>query len=229
MEFLTTKGIAGEIEKIIREAEDFAYIISPYVKIDKTFKERFLILLEKNIKVFFTVRLEDKDKMHKIIKQFNDEINLTKIDLFACENLHAKCYLNEKQAIVTSMNLYDYSEKNNYEIGIKITKEEHEDIFRSIHEEAKNIKKHSQKFNFETNEFEVLKSRTGEVNNNTTGYCIRCRREIDFNLAKPLCDLCYKKWKEYKNENYLERFCHKCEKTYETTFAKCLCDECGDN
>ncbi len=40
------------------------------------------------------------------------------------QNLHAKCYLNEKAAIITSMNLYDFSQVNNNEMGV-YTKLEH--------------------------------------------------------------------------------------------------------
>jgi hypothetical protein len=29
-----------------------------------------------------------------------------------CQHLHAKCYLNERGAILTSMNLYDFSQVN---------------------------------------------------------------------------------------------------------------------
>lgn len=32
-------------------------------------------------------------------------------------NVHAKCYLNDSSMIVCSMNLYEYSEKNNREMG----------------------------------------------------------------------------------------------------------------
>jgi len=35
-------------------------------------------------------------------------------------NLHAKCYLNENSAILTSMNFYEHSQINNHELGILI-------------------------------------------------------------------------------------------------------------
>ena len=38
------------------------------------------------------------------------------------ENLHAKCYLNENEALVTSMNLYEFSQQNNDEMGILVSK-----------------------------------------------------------------------------------------------------------
>jgi hypothetical protein len=41
-----------------------------------------------------------------------------------CKNLHAKCYLNEELCIVTSLNLYEFSQVNNNEMGILIRRGE---------------------------------------------------------------------------------------------------------
>lgn len=39
-----------------------------------------------------------------------------------CKNLHAKCYLNEAACIIGSLNLYDFSQVNNNEMGVWIDK-----------------------------------------------------------------------------------------------------------
>ena len=44
------------------------------------------------------------------------------LKVYYLDNLHAKCYLNEDTALITSMNLYDYSEQNNREMGIEVKK-----------------------------------------------------------------------------------------------------------
>jgi phosphatidylserine/phosphatidylglycerophosphate/cardiolipin synthase-like enzyme len=56
-----------------------------------------------------------------------------------CSSLHAKCYLNEKEAIVTSMNLYKYSQDNNDEMGIYLTKENDPDLYQDILNEANRL------------------------------------------------------------------------------------------
>ena len=56
-----------------------------------------------------------------------------------CKNLHAKCYLNENEAIVTSMNLYEFSQLNNYEMGIRITKLEDSDLYDATFIEAQRL------------------------------------------------------------------------------------------
>ena len=55
------------------------------------------------------------------------------------ENLHAKCYLSEKEAILTSMNLYEYSQVNNEEMGIHITKENDPELYGEIRTEAQRL------------------------------------------------------------------------------------------
>ena len=59
------------------------------------------------------------------------------------KNNHAKCYLNEQRAIICSMNLYEYSEINNIEMGILITKKEDPVAFRSLMDEINHLKLHS--------------------------------------------------------------------------------------
>ena len=39
------------------------------------------------------------------------------VHLYFSKNLHAKCYLNEKKMIITSMNLYEFSQVNNREMA----------------------------------------------------------------------------------------------------------------
>ena len=55
-------------------------------------------------------------------------------------DLHAKCYLNEDRAIICSMNLYDYSQQTNIEMGILITKKDDEVAYEALIDEINNIK-----------------------------------------------------------------------------------------
>ncbi len=119
MDFLTTKGIAASIEKIIRNANDFIVIISPYVKIDKTYIDRLLEAEQKNVEIILVFGKENMRDFEKDKFQSFQNINI-----YFLANLHAKCYLNENIALITSMNLYGYSEENNREMGIEINRNE---------------------------------------------------------------------------------------------------------
>ncbi len=64
---------------------------------------------------------------------------MTSIRSSFCKDLHAKCYLNESEAIITSMNLYEFSQVNNNEMGIYIVKETDALLYNEIYEEVKRL------------------------------------------------------------------------------------------
>ena len=46
------------------------------------------------------------------------------------------------------------------------------------------------------------------MTNEGVGFCIRTGVSIPFDIAKPLSKEAYKKWNEYGDENYPEKYCH---------------------
>jgi len=56
-----------------------------------------------------------------------------------CQHLHAECYLNERAAIITPMNLYDFSQVNNNEMGIHVDREQEPRLYRGTYEEAQRL------------------------------------------------------------------------------------------
>jgi hypothetical protein len=136
---------------------------------------------------------------------------LKNANFYALDNLHAKCYLNEFTAIITSMNLYQHSQVNNWEMGIKIEK--------STDPDTNNVPAHAN----------YTSTKLGQANNvkiTYTGYCIRCGKNIVFDLEKPLCPTCFKSWSKYMDDLYQENYCHACGKEHETSLSKPLCVYC---
>ena len=68
-----------------------------------------------------------------------EKLRSLNIKMFIRENLHAKCYLNESTAIITSMNLYQHSQENNIELGVRIQKEEDAGLYDEIYKEVQLI------------------------------------------------------------------------------------------
>ena len=128
------------------------------------------------------------------------------------KNLHAKCYLNEQSAVIGSMNMYEFSEKNNREMGVLVTKEDDPEVFKDAWKETKSI--------FDEMKFEKT------TRASTQGFCIRCGGQVEFTPQKPLCESCYKEWAKFKNKNYREKRCHMCGNQEATTVAKPLCGTC---
>ena len=200
---------------MIREAQKFAILISPYIQISEPYLERLRDAGNRKVKAIIVFR---KDQLNKI----NDEAfsNISDLNLYFFDNLHAKCYLNESSAILTSMNLYDYSERNNREMGISFHREENEKLYNEISDECNSIIKSSNRY-FIQKHYQV-----SDQSNSVTGLCIRCLAEIEFNPERPLCVKCYGEWSQYFNYDYPERGCHRCGKPGEVSMRKPLCYDC---
>jgi hypothetical protein len=112
-EFLSTRGISYNLEEIIKNTKKELLIITPFLKFSTPIYEQ-LKRVPKSIKITF---IYGKKELHanqdKLIKDLN-------CDILFKDNLHAKCYMNEQTALICSMNLYEYSEVNNYEMGVII-------------------------------------------------------------------------------------------------------------
>ncbi len=137
--FLTTSGVTHEVENIIREAKKKLVLISPYVQINKMLLERLQIASAKGVQITFIYGKAELNPNEK--KQLESIENLK---LYFYPNLHAKCYFNEKLMVITSMNLYDFSEKNNREMGLLITKMDDLEVFTDAVEESLSIVKSAQ-------------------------------------------------------------------------------------
>ena len=226
MEFLTTKGIAASIERIIRNAKDFITIISPYVKVDKTYVERLREAEKSNIKIHLIFGKEDMREFEK--EKFQCFRSLS---IYFLENLHAKCYMNEETALIASMNLYGYSEANNREMGIEVRKNENHKLYDDIKREAKSIKDAAESYNMNVR-FYGNPLKFENIAQYTVGYCVRCHDKIDFDTERPFCNACYDVWAQYGNADYPERYCHKCGRQIDSwneqqvDYAHPLCYSC---
>ncbi len=149
-----------------------------------------------------------------------------------CKDLHAKCYLNEKEAIITSMNLYEFSQVNNNEMGIYIEKEKDPEIYKDVLEEVNRLIRISDEIRISVEKTDKNKKIEKEIpviqrlQNSSGGYCIRCGADLKLNPEQPLCFKCYKAWEIYSNPDYEEKFCHACGKENKTTIDKPFCYNC---
>lgn len=229
--FLTTSGTSYEIERIMIDAEKELVLISPFLKLSKTFFERLQDATRKGVKVTI---IFGKDKLNtseeKQIKKLGN------IKLYFLKNLHAKCYFNENDMVITSMNMFEFSEKNNREMGVFINKEQDLSVFNQAIVEVKSIIDNSEKlFSTEKNvdqsgkfvqESPQLQHVSQYQSNNNYGACIRCARKIPFDPFRPLCSECFNTWSQFGNVDYIENCCHSCGIQSDASFAKPLCNSC---
>jgi len=141
-------------------------------------------------------------------------------------DLHAKCYLNEKEAIVTSMNLYEHSQVHNHEMGIYVNREEDAALYKDIYEEAKRLDRSSDEVKISVLKVPKDTEKNGKLPTNGSGFCIRCGDAIKLNPTAPYCKKCYSAWKKYENAEYEEKHCHICGKPNKSMLTKPSCYDC---
>jgi len=221
--FLDTAGINYYLQKLINGANHKLILISPYLKISDRLKQS----------------IEDKDRMKIDIRLIygKSEIELSEnnwlktlkgVRTSYCQNLHAKCYLNEKESIITSMNLYEFSQVNNNEMGIYVDKEEDYELYSDIMEEAMRLVRVSDEIevsvkriskNDQPTKAQISKSK-GE------GFCIRCKMKIKLNPMSSYCLKCYKEWEKVSNNDLQEEVCHICGRRNKASLNKPTCYKC---
>ena len=143
--FLTTTGVSYELEKIVSGATVQLVLISPFLSVNQRIQDM----------------LADKARMNLDIRVVygKSELSPTQHDWLSsmpsirttyCADLHAKCYLNEKSALITSMNLYEFSQVNNIEMGILVHRDSNETLYKDINAEVLRILRTSQERRLDT-------------------------------------------------------------------------------
>jgi hypothetical protein len=132
--FLNTSATNYFLEELIKGAADRLILISPFLKLNDRMKE---LLADKNrLKIDVRIVYGKSELQPQEIEWLR---SLTFIRTSFCKNLHAKCYMNEEMCIVTSLNLYEFSQINNNEMGILIHRGEDSQLYKDTYDEAQRI------------------------------------------------------------------------------------------
>ncbi|KGG82235.1 ATPase involved in DNA repair [Comamonas thiooxydans] len=132
--FLNTSATNYFLEELIKGAKDRLVLISPFLKLNDRIKE---LLEDKNrLKIDVRIVYGKSELQPQEIEWLKGQ---SYIRTSFCKNLHAKCYLNEENAIVTSLNLYEFSQINNNEMGILIRRDDNAELYKDTYEEAQRI------------------------------------------------------------------------------------------
>ena len=231
--FLTTTGVSYRLEEIIKGAGEQLVIISPFLRINERIKSLFQDAdrLGIDIRVVYG-KSELKPKENNWLESMNS------IRTSFSKNLHAKCYLNEKQALLTSMNLYEFSQVNNHEMGILVVREEERALYDEIYRESMRIVRNSEEIRVTVARVSSTKKSARIPKRKTrpkkpssrqkpdSGFCIRCRETLPADPAKAYCKRCYRSWNKYKNRDYKEKHCHLCGSDHAATLNKPACLKC---
>ena len=238
-DFLTTKEIAAGLQNIIQDARQQLLLISPYIKVDRQIKERLVARADSGSGLSISI-IYGKEELRP--QEWDWLKTLPSVEVKFSRYLHAKCYLNEQVALVTSMNLYDFSEGND-EMGILVSAKDDQQLYNKVLADAMRIAKNS----------EVRKTATAKptatvtpppvtraapwyrepqmepepsIRIPTSGFCIHCRTTVPLLDPGPYCNRCFRVWNRFQDEDYEEDYCHLCGKENDSTMDKPLCYSC---
>ncbi len=128
---IETKELSKAIIDIIQSANERLFLVTPYLQFKTQEGKEWHELIDalkgvqsRGVEIQVILRKNQQGDPLKVLEILrSDRLMKTLIN-----DLHAKIYCNEKQALITSMNLYAHSYISNYEIGILINRDDDENF-----------------------------------------------------------------------------------------------------
>lgn len=126
MKLIKPSEISAKILSLLDESDEWVVLVSPYMKISKWYKFIKKINELKKRKIITEIYIRD-DPENKATYHDLDRLSL---EYYKIPHLHCKLYMNERDGIVTSMNLLLSSEMSSLEIGYATeTRTEYNELF----------------------------------------------------------------------------------------------------
>jgi phosphatidylserine/phosphatidylglycerophosphate/cardiolipin synthase-like enzyme len=132
-EFLDTTAISYRIERLLKDAQQRIVLISPYLKLRPRIRELIEDALRRRVTVQVVYGKKEECGGADLLRA------VPGVQVTFCKNVHAKCYMNEQTGIITSLNLYDFSEAKNQEMGVLFDRTSDPQLFAQAAEEAQRI------------------------------------------------------------------------------------------
>lgn len=119
-EFVKGNQLNSALEEIFENAEKKLIIISPFIKLHARFIDVLKSKIHDDDLKITVVFGKNENNLSKSfnVEDFNFLKDFPNIEIKYEPRLHAKYYANDFNALLSSMNLYDFSQNNNIEFGI---------------------------------------------------------------------------------------------------------------
>jgi len=132
VQFLNTQAAYAEIENIVNRAGQKLVLMSPYIQVNRVLLQKMFHASE-NRGIDISLVCRTRDIKPEELAAMNQIPRLEVLDL---PNLHANCIYNEKAMVITSLNLFDYTQINNRDMGALITFEKDQGAFIAAYNET---------------------------------------------------------------------------------------------
>ena len=219
----TDAAVEPQIRSIVGTSKRFVTLVSAYLELWGHLKTEIQKAVGRGVVVRLVIRADEQNKESDTQKKKRAEdlewLLTNEVEVYELESLHAKIYMNEKNVLVSSMNLTKSSINTSLEIAMIVTDLASSEALRTyVNELLKSAQQPSRS--------QKISTRSIEYQGDHWGKCIRCSRGIQFDPDRPLCEDCYGLWEQYRDPEYPERYCHSCGKQAEVSKARPLCLNC---
>jgi phosphatidylserine/phosphatidylglycerophosphate/cardiolipin synthase-like enzyme len=202
-DFLENHSVVDEIIKLIESARDELTIITPFLNLDPRMKNA--LNSAKNSDVSITLYTKWKEKLAAKDEKHIDFFKSIGAEIVFIDRLHSKLYVNEREAVMCSMNMVAGSQSDSQEIGI-FTNDER--LVRDFNAYAGRMYKRKMSDDFSPKKSAAKDSPSRKKEEANMGYCIRTKSRIPFDKDNPFTPEKMKIVLSYKTKNYPEKYCH---------------------
>lgn len=255
MHVLSNSEILPAICGVIDRAKEWVALVSPYANLSRMDHVCRAMIGARQRGIFATLAIRENEKRKAPDEEALARLVAAGIPVYLVPNLHAKIYASEREAVVTSLNLYDYSVGSSIEIGMHLTDPTqcapvqafigtqiapHKNPWRSsfapppstfVPPPSTFVPPPSP---FAPPSHVPVAHFLGEVAKvihratlvEETGHCIRCAEVIPRDPSRPYCKKDYAAWARYEDRDYRDLYCHACGRDYAATMNRPLCRSC---
>ena len=232
---LGTDETSACINRMVETADDHIIIVSPFLNINQRLRRKIEAASTRGVVI--VVLYGKKERMDEDTRSWL--MHLDGASLWFLRNLHAKAYMNENVAIITSMNLLELSQVNNEELGVAFDREDDEEQYDEVRSRARSMFEIAEwRYGMKDISFlfsEVLGSGDQDgpfeaQSDNSDGmrHCIKCGTDLHPSRKVVYCDSCMRTWARYAYTNYSEKngHCFICGKSCEVSASHPACLDC---
>ena len=225
---LNRYGVNAAIKNIIRSANRCLVIISPFQKPDVWIQTMLENASERGVETFIVFGKKDMDQDHMDWYR-----SLNNVSIGFVSELHAKAYYNENMAVITSMNLYDYSRRFNEELGVLFDSVEDPNEMVSLEAQILRILDEVERIYGEWNTRIILDNIPSlrpdpSIDNGITYRCIHCGALLPHGSENVYCSSCMIAWRRECDTYRMESngFCHRCGCLLDASAERPFCNDC---
>lgn len=227
VELLTAHHLPYRVVNIIENAQEFVVLVTAYLSSWTHLDHSIKNTIARGVPVSLVMRAPDGAKRDREKREEEAKaLEALGVKVHFVERLHAKAYVNEKEAIVTSFNLVSGSNES-IELGVLI---QDQGLVRDC---ISKIRGYCPELAIEKPKAaKAVKvthagARKEEPAEESAAFCIGCSDPLAFNPTKPMCLSCYRSSKKGDNMDALpRRACHCCGKPGPGSLSRPICPAC---